>query len=188
MARRPEDRYPSARDLAEDLEHWLADEPVTAHREPVPTRLARWARRHRPLVAGAAALLLTAVVALAAGLVLLGQARARTEHQRQRAEENFAEAQRQRDLARDNFQLARRAVDEYLFQVSESTLLKSPVPGLQLLRRQLLESALKYYQDFLRQSGDDPGLQAGLAQACFRVGSITEQIDTKEDALVVFHL
>ena len=30
MARDPRDRYPSALDLAEDLEHWLADEPVSA--------------------------------------------------------------------------------------------------------------------------------------------------------------
>ena len=96
MALRPEDRYGSVAALAEDLEHWLADEPVTAYREPLVTRLARWGRRHRPLVAGAAALLLTTVVALVAGLVLLGQAGARTEQQRRRAEANFAEAQRQR--------------------------------------------------------------------------------------------
>jgi tetratricopeptide (TPR) repeat protein/tRNA A-37 threonylcarbamoyl transferase component Bud32 len=176
MALKANDRYASARDLAEDLEHWLADEPVAAYREPAGTRLARWGRRHRPLVAGAAALLLTAVVALGVGLVLLGQASARTEQQRQLAEANFAEAQRQRDLARS-------AVDDYFVQVSENTLLKSPLPGLQPLRKQLLESALKYYQEFVRQGGDDPGLQAELAQAYFRVGSVTGEIGSKADAL-----
>ena len=30
MATRPEDRYRSPRDLAEDIEHWLADEPISA--------------------------------------------------------------------------------------------------------------------------------------------------------------
>ena len=34
MATRPEDRYPTPRDLADDLERWMADEPVTAWREP----------------------------------------------------------------------------------------------------------------------------------------------------------
>ena len=34
MALRPEDRYASARALADDVEHWLADEPVAAYREP----------------------------------------------------------------------------------------------------------------------------------------------------------
>src|SRR5262249_10263235 len=44
---RPEDRYPSARALAKDVENWLADEPVTAWREPVSMRARRWMRRHR---------------------------------------------------------------------------------------------------------------------------------------------
>jgi eukaryotic-like serine/threonine-protein kinase len=181
MSLRPDDRYSSARSLAEDLEHWLADEPVTPYREPVPMRMARWGRRHRPLVAGATALLLTMLVALVAGVILLGQAGARTEQQRLRAEENFAEAQRQRDLARTSSRLARRAVDKYFVQVSESTLLKSP--GLQLLRRELLESALTYYLEFVKQRGDDPELQAELAQAYFHVGSITGEVGSPEDAL-----
>jgi serine/threonine protein kinase len=36
MALRPEDRYPSAQALADEVEHWLADEPVGAYREPWP--------------------------------------------------------------------------------------------------------------------------------------------------------
>ena len=35
MALRPEDRYGSPRALADDLDLWLADEPVSASREPV---------------------------------------------------------------------------------------------------------------------------------------------------------
>jgi serine/threonine protein kinase len=61
MAQQPQDRYVTALALAADVEHWLADEPVTAYREPWSTRTRRWMRRHRPLVAGAAALLLSAV-------------------------------------------------------------------------------------------------------------------------------
>ena len=36
MALKPEDRYASPKALADDIEHWLADEPVTAYREPLP--------------------------------------------------------------------------------------------------------------------------------------------------------
>ena len=35
MALKPEDRYASPRALADDVERWMADEPVTAWREPL---------------------------------------------------------------------------------------------------------------------------------------------------------
>ena len=58
MALRPEDRYASARALADDIEHWLADEPVSAWREPFSRRARRWARRHRTAGDGARRLVL----------------------------------------------------------------------------------------------------------------------------------
>ncbi len=85
MAKGPEDRYLSAEDLAVDIERWLGDEPVRAYREPRWARILRWGRRHRPLVAGAAALLLTAVAGLSLGIILLGRAQRETEAQRQSA-------------------------------------------------------------------------------------------------------
>jgi tetratricopeptide (TPR) repeat protein len=66
MALRPEGRYGSCRALAEDLERWLADEPVSAWREPLSRRAGRWARRHRPAVTGAVAAALAGLVGLAA--------------------------------------------------------------------------------------------------------------------------
>jgi serine/threonine protein kinase len=62
MATRPADRYHSARALADDVERWLADEPVSAWREPLLRRAARWVRRYRTAVTAAAL----------AGLVLVG--------------------------------------------------------------------------------------------------------------------
>ncbi|MFO0889861.1 MAG: serine/threonine-protein kinase [Isosphaeraceae bacterium] len=72
----PADRYPSARDLAEDVGHWLADEPVSAYRENLLDRLLRVARRHRAWTqAGAAALVLVTVVSLAGFLMVNGARR-----------------------------------------------------------------------------------------------------------------
>ena len=56
MSLRPEDRYATARALSEDLDRWMADEPVAAYRDPPAARLGRWARRHKPAVAGAVGL------------------------------------------------------------------------------------------------------------------------------------
>jgi tetratricopeptide (TPR) repeat protein len=67
MALRPEERYASPQALADDLEHWLADEPVRAYREPLGARLGRWRRRHRPLVAGVSAAALVALLLGGAG-------------------------------------------------------------------------------------------------------------------------
>jgi WD40 repeat protein len=86
MALRPADRYASAQDLAADVEHWLADEPVAVYRERGRERLARWGRRHRATVAGAAALLLTGVVALGATTLWIEDARQDEAAQRDRAE------------------------------------------------------------------------------------------------------
>ena len=45
MARSPQDRFPSARDLAEAIERWLADEPVLAYRTAV-TDYSRLVNEH----------------------------------------------------------------------------------------------------------------------------------------------
>jgi WD40 repeat protein/tRNA A-37 threonylcarbamoyl transferase component Bud32 len=58
MALKPEDRYSSPEALADDIKHWLADEPVAVYREPWTGRLWRWARRHHTGVTAVAAALL----------------------------------------------------------------------------------------------------------------------------------
>jgi eukaryotic-like serine/threonine-protein kinase len=88
MALTPGDRYASGRALADDLQRWAADEPVSCWREPLSRRARRWARRNRTAVAAA-------VVALVAGVVGLGavagvQARANDRLRRANDETNTA--------------------------------------------------------------------------------------------------
>jgi eukaryotic-like serine/threonine-protein kinase len=73
MALKPADRYASPMLLADDIERWLADEPVSAMPEPMKVKAGRWMRRHKPLVSGVAASLLVAVVGLTIGAIVLGQ-------------------------------------------------------------------------------------------------------------------
>ena len=56
-------RYPSAAAFADDLEAWLEDRPVAAHRYGPRERLLRAARRH-PVAAVAACLVLAALLAI----------------------------------------------------------------------------------------------------------------------------
>jgi hypothetical protein len=55
-----------------------------------------------------------------------------------------AELQRERARAEANFQMARAAVDQYFFQVAEQS--SAPGPQNDRLRRELLESSLRFYQ------------------------------------------
>ncbi len=80
--------------------------------------------------------------------------------------------------------MVRCAVETYLVEVSQNTLLNSP--GLQPLRKQLLDSALSYFQEFVQRGANDPDLQAELAQAYFHVGDITREVGTPEDCAQSF--
>ncbi len=106
MRRKPEDRYPSPRGLADDLEHWLADEPVTAYREPWRARLFRWSRRHRTLITSGVSTLAVAALTLAVLAVLLTAANQREQEARDQAitakelaEQKGREAQQAKQLA-----------------------------------------------------------------------------------------
>jgi len=51
LEKRPEDRYASAAELADNLEHFLKGEPLTLNTKAVGPRLASWGRRQPALVA-----------------------------------------------------------------------------------------------------------------------------------------
>ena len=71
MAGNPDDRYPSAAELADDVERYLADQTIRAYRESLGERSARWMRRHRTLgIAGAIGLVLIAAVAIGAVVMI----------------------------------------------------------------------------------------------------------------------
>src|SRR5262249_58765106 len=73
MALAPVDRYPTPKALAEDVERWMADEPVSAWSEPWWVRERRWIVRHRSLlgillIGAAAAIVSLATIAAHEGL------------------------------------------------------------------------------------------------------------------------
>ena len=101
----PAQRYATPRALADDVEHWLADEPVGAYAEPVTVRAKRWMRQHPSRVTAAAVLLLSTVVGLTIGTVLLNRSNRLLEQsnhlldeQRQVAQKNYEEAETQRRM------------------------------------------------------------------------------------------
>jgi serine/threonine-protein kinase len=152
MAVRPADRYATAGELAEDVEHWMADEPVSAYPEPWTARAARWARRHRTLVTTAAALLIMAVVGSSTAAVLINQ------------ERNRAEA---------NFQIARDAVDTMLSKLGAVDLVD--IPGAEAVRKAMLERARDFYVAFLAgPQGRRPSVKQGAGRAYVRLAEVDD--------------
>jgi serine/threonine protein kinase len=173
LHKEPQQRYATANDLADDLSRYLAGEPIRGRPVGPAERLWWWCRR-RPLVAG-----LSAALVLMCGLGFGGVL-----WQWRRAEGQRAVADGQRRLAEENSRQAQQAVDDYFTKVSESKLLK--VPGFQPLRKELLETALAYYQRFLEERGADPLLQAETAAAHARVAQITGMIGSPAEALAEY--
>jgi tetratricopeptide (TPR) repeat protein len=192
MALRPEDRYPTALALAADVEHWLADEPVTAYREPWSVRTGRWLRRHRPLVAGAAALVLAAVPL---SLVIA----VNREQARRQAEADKREIAWQKDIAIANEQAAteREVETKAVLDFVENRIFAAARPegqagglGRTVTLRRAVEAALPYVaQSFTNQPLIEARLRLTLGTSFWYLGdpkSAAEQCEAAR-ALYVRH-
>jgi serine/threonine-protein kinase len=152
-------RYASAQDLAEDLRRFRAGEPIQARPVSRAERAAKWVRR-RPLLAALCVLLAVTALGLAGGVVWHN---VRLRAERDRAEANFGRAER-------NFERARQAVEKMLTEVGNKELAEEP--RMEEKRKALLEKALTFYQEFLREKSDDPGLREATALAHKQVADI----------------
>jgi serine/threonine-protein kinase len=193
MALRPEDRYGSCRALADDVERWMAGEPVTAWREPISVRARRWARRNRTAVTAAAVAVLTALVGTSAVLAVQTRANielkgANTDLAIASAKINEANADLQAANLRERqrFDLAMEAIKLFHGEVSEDLLLKQK--PFEALRTKLLRGAAEFYDKLegLLQRQADPVSRAALGNAFHELAALTAQIGNRREALAVY--
>ena len=154
MAVKPGDRYATAAALADDIDRFLADEPVAAWPDPWRVRLWRLVKRHRTAVAAAGVLLATTTVALAIGNVLVAQERDAKERARQ-------EAVAQRDLAERNAAMTRDVIADFIEKVADDQW--GQIPGTGQLRLDAVKSVVKTFPDLLAQQPDNPDLKYDAA-------------------------
>jgi len=198
MAPAPEGRYPSALELAADVERWLADDPVSAYREPWHARLARWGRRNRTLVAAAAVLLLLAAPlagALAwvsdtarrkalADAAEIDTARLKAVADGQEIEKKRDEADEARKVALRNAERSQRIRDFY-----EKHVLKAARPGGDglgpevTLREALDKARAAIGPAFAGLPEDEAAVCQALAETYARLGEAKAALEVQKVAL-----
>jgi tetratricopeptide (TPR) repeat protein len=163
-------RYETANGFAMDVQRYLADEPVQACPPSAWYRLRKMARRNKAAMTTIAMFtlaLMIAVVALATSTVLTSRA-----YDAEKVAHRRAEA---------NFQRTRGAVHDFFTTVSQSKLLD--VPGVQPVRQELLESAVRYYQALAKERDDDATIQADLALAHLRLAEVHYEVGKTNQAI-----
>jgi eukaryotic-like serine/threonine-protein kinase len=193
MATRPDDRYPTPKALAEDLERWMADEPVTAWQEPLVRRARRWARRNRSAVTALAASVLFTLAGTAVVLGVQTQANGRLQLANTKlAIANGRITKVNLDLKSANerekqrFKLAMAAINLFHGEVSEDLLLKEK--KFEGLRTKLLKGAADFYgrlEDLLKDQSDRES-RAALGKAYDELGELTSKIGDQTAALGVY--
>ena len=156
-------RYETASALAADVQHYLNDEAVVACPPSAAYRFKKFARRNRT------ALVTSALVALAlitGTTVSIWQA-IEANRARQLADERWQSEQQARREADVNFHLARKAVEDSITKVAAEPRLKQS--DFHDLRRDLLASAVPFYEEFVKQQASNPELSWELGKAQFRL-------------------
>lgn len=195
----PARRYPTAADLADDLEKFAAGEPISS-RPPGKMELARrWAKKNRGVALTLAALaVLTFLLSIGCAVLLLGisQARAerdvaRSEAEKTRAERDAAEAAMVKDAAahRDAEAESRRKLERFAEATAIVVRASQPVRGkLQDVERDLT-AAIEIFLELRKEFGKQvpAGFELELGGAHFLRAQIRTTLGWENQAAEDFH-
>jgi serine/threonine protein kinase len=168
MSLHPQDRYSSCRGMADDLEQWLADQPVGAFVEPLSTRALRWLRHRKQLVAAAGVLSVVSLFGL-----IYHDWRLATEKER---------VEQARDQSAAQLKMTRKALRDLLGVASQKL---ANFPQTEALRGELAGNVLGNYRKLLESYPGDPDLlleTARVHRAIGIIGRMTGQATESEGA------
>ena len=155
LQKAPDQRYPSAYDVAAELNHWLAGEPVAARHASFVERSWKWVRRNPGFTTAFA-------VITAALLFALFQWRSAV-HENRRAERNLA--------------LGQQVIDQMVNRVADDRTLPSG------LRLELAERAAKFQEQLLVESPQNVMIARQSVRAYNRLARILFDLSEHEVAL-----
>ncbi|HVK08668.1 MAG TPA: serine/threonine-protein kinase [Gemmataceae bacterium] len=169
-------RYASANGLAMDVQRYLADERVDACPPSAGYRFRKFARRNKAALAAAAGGVL-AVSLVVAGLVANNRLIAK---EKQNTETALGVAVTEKQRADANLARARKAVRDYLQVTANDPRLKAA--DLQALRKNLLATAVPFFEEFAALQAGDPEAEGERGQAIFQLAYVREELGEVDKA------
>lgn len=186
MSQRQQDRYSSAKALSDEIEKWLADEPVSAFPEPLSVRVKRWLKRHPAIVSATVATLMLSLcastfVAFREGVYRQAEAKHRreVEGKNQTIEKKNEELEKTLQIVSERTKLALDAFNQMVFGIQDKLKNRS---GTLELRKDLLENArtgLKKILDEARKQGTP---DSTLIWAYLKIGDVETSLGNTEEA------
>lgn len=132
MAIDPADRYSDPIEITEDIERWLADEPVSVFRDSATVRWRRWIRKHRALSMAVGISILITVLGLSVLLAMMAHHNRQLQIANKNTQASREIADQQRTLALDTLRSVVGDIQKKL----------QHIPAAQRVRQGLLEASL----------------------------------------------
>jgi serine/threonine protein kinase len=170
ISKAPEERYQTAKALADDLRRFLEDRPILARRPSLLERVVKWSRRHKGVVWALGGGMIIATVALAASTVMVWQAKRHTEAA-------YLSEARSR-------QRARQAANDMYTQIVEKWLVREP--QMEETQREFLLKALRFYEEEAEEQGTGAPERYERALAYKRVADIQFRLGNDAAALLAY--
>lgn len=190
LRKEPTDRYASAEHLADDLESWLADEPVSVVRDSVPVKLRRWMKDHPAITGAVLAGAACVAIAMSLGMLMLAsqneslrQANEREQTASKAAQENATRAESNAAEAVKQRARVLSVLDRFLVDIERGL---ANVPGGAKVQRSVLFTVLNELDEISREFGYDGEADLSNAVALLdlatlfaRVGVSDVKLDSK---------